>query len=259
MLNEAFAGGDSILHRLDPRLRIVFATLFSFILAVSESFPTMAAGLGLSLAMICVSGIPFKDALKRLGLINGFNLALFVLLPMTFEGSPLFCIGPVDCAARGVILAAQITLKSNAILLAFISLVATMTIATLGNALNRIHVPGKIVYLMLIAYRYVFVLEQEYMRLARAIKVRGFEPGTNMHTYRTYAYLFGMLLVRATARADRVYQSMLCRGFKGEFYCIRGFSFSGPDRIGAVVLALILIVLGSMEWLNPMPFNVMTF
>lgn len=259
MLSEAFTGGNSIFHRLDPRLRIVFAILFSFLLAVSKSFPTMAAGLGLSMAMIWLSQIPLKKALKRLAVINGFNLVLFVLLPITFEGTPLFCVGSVDCSVQGVILAAQITLKSNAILLAFLSLVATMTIATLGNALNRIHMPEKIVYLMLLAYRYVFVLEQEYLRLATAIKIRGFEPKTNLHTYRTYAYLFGMLLVRATARADRVYQSMLCRGFKGRFYCIHGFSFSGLDRIGSVVLALILIVLGSMEWLNPMPFNVMNF
>lgn len=259
MLSEAFAGGTSVFHRLDPRLRIVFAILFSFLLAVSKSFSTMAAGLVLSMAMIWLAHIPLKKVLKRLAVINGFNLALFMILPITFEGTPLFNIGPVDCSVQGGILAAQITLKSNAILLAFISLVATMTIATLGNALNRLHVPEKIVYLMLLAYRYVFVLEQEYLRLATAIKVRGFEPKTNLHTYRTYAYLFGMLLVRATARADRVYQSMLCRGFKGKFYCIHGFSFSGLDRIGSVVLALILIVLGSMEWLNPMPFDLMKF
>ncbi|EIM63657.1 cobalt ECF transporter T component CbiQ [Desulfobacter postgatei] len=259
MLSEAFAGGNSILHRLDPRLRIVFATLFSFLLAVSKSFPTMTAGLGLSMVMIGLSQIPLKEVLKRVVVINGFNLVLFVLLPITFEGTPLFLIGPMACSVQGLILAVQITLKSNAILLIFLSLVATMTIATLGNALNRIHIPEKIVYLMLLAYRYVFVLEQEYLRLVTAIKVRGFEPKTNLHTYRTYAYLFGMLLVRATARADRVYQSMLCRGFKGKFYCIHGFSFSGLDRIGLVVLTLILIVLGSMEWLNPMPFNVMSF
>lgn len=259
MLSEAFASGNSILHRLDPRVRIVFATLFSFLLAVSKSLPTMMAGLGVSMAMIWLARIPLKEMLKRLVVINGFNVVLFVLLPITFEGTPFFCIGSVDCSAHGVSLAAQITLKSNAILMAFITLVSTMTIATLGNALNRIHIPDKIVYLMLLAYRYVFVLEQEYLRLATAMKVRGFEPKTNMHTYQTYAYLFGMLLVRAAARADRVYQSMCCRGFKGKFYCIHEFSFSGPDRIGSVALALILIALGSTEWLNPMPFNVMKF
>ncbi len=259
MLSESFAKGASTLHRLDPRLRIVFATLFSFLLAVSKSFPTIVAGLVLSIVMLGLSRISLKAAAKRLTIINGFNLILFALLPITFEGTVLYRLGPVDFTREGVILAAQITLKSNAILLAFIALVSTMTIATLGNALNRIHIPEKIVYLLLIAYRYVFVLEQEYLRLTTAMKVRGFSPKTDLHTYRTYAYLFGMLLVRASARADRVYQSMLCRGFKGKFFCIRRFSFSRFDRIWSVVLLLILLLLGNLEWLKPTILDQMIF
>ncbi len=259
MLSEAFATGDSVLHRLDPRLRIVFAVLFSFFLAVSKSFSAMAAGLVLSLILVGMSRIPVKEAAKRLSVINGFNLALLLVLPFTFEGTVLFTVGPLDCAREGVILALQITLKSNAILLAFIALVSTMTIATLGNALNRLHMPQKIVYLLLIAYRYVFVLEQEYRRLSCAMKVRGFEPKTNLHTYRSYAYLFGMLLVRASARADRVYQSMLCRGFKGKFYCLHQFEFSKLDRAWAAGFIIILILLGNLEWLNPTLFNPMIF
>lgn len=252
MLNEAFAKGDSVCHHLDPRLRVVFATLFSFLLAVSKSFPAMSAGLVLAFTMLALSKIPVREAARRMAVINGFNLVLFLLLPVTFEGTTLFSIGPVDFTREGIILASQITLKSNAILLIFIAFVSTMTIATLGHVLNRLRVPEKIVYLLLIAYRYVIVLEQEYLRLVTAIKVRDFTPGTNLHTYRTYAYLFGMLLVRASARADRVYQSMLCRGFEGKFHCIHRFSFSRFDSIGSVVLCLLLILLGYLEWLNPL-------
>ena len=259
MLSETFASGNSLFHRLDPRLRIVFATVFSFLLAVSKSFPTMTAGLVLSIMMAGLCQIPLKEIAKRLTIINGFNLLLFMLLPVTFEGTALFRIGPMEFIGEGFVLATQVALKSNAILLAFIPLVSTMTIATLGNALNRIHLPEKIVYLLLIAYRYVFVLEQEYHRLVTAIKVRGFEPKTDLHTYRTYAYLFGILLVRSSARADRVYQSMLCRGFKGKFYCIQSFSFSRTDWIAALIMSLILIILENLEWLNPAIFNLKTF
>ncbi len=259
MLSESFATGNSVLHRLDPRLRIVFAVLFSFFLAVSKSFSSMAAGLVLSLVLTGMSKIPANEVAKRLTLINGFNLAMLIILPLTFEGTVLFTIGPLACAREGVILALQITLKSNAILLAFIALVSTMTIATLGNALNRLHMPPKIVYLLLIAYRYVFVLEQEYRRLSCAMKVRGFEPKTNLHTYRSYAYLFGMLLVRASARADRVYQSMLCRGFKGKFYCLHQFGFSTLDRAWAAGFLMVLILLGNLEWLNPKLFSLAAF
>ena len=254
MLSESFAQGTSILHRLDPRLRIVFATLFSFLLAVSMEFPTLLAGLVLSVVLVLLSGLPLKEVARRLTVINVFNILLFLVLPFTFEGAPAFLLGPLACTREGLLLAARISIKSNAILMVFIALIATMSIATLGHALNRLHMPQKIVYLMLIAYRYVFVLEQEYQRLSTAIRVRGFVPGTNMHTYKTYAYLFGMLLVRALERADRVYQSMLCRGFKGKFYCIYPFSFSRMDRICSACLLITLILLGGMEWLVPTIF-----
>jgi cobalt/nickel transport system permease protein len=250
MLSESFADGDSLLHRLDPRLRVVFATLFSFLIAVSKAFSTLGSGLVLALFLVLMSRLRLVDVAKRLTVINSFNLLLFLLLPFTFEGTAIFSIGPFDCSRQGLTLASQITLKSNAILLVFIATVATMTIATLGNTLNRLHMPEKVVYLLLIAYRYVFVLEQEYLRLTTAIRVRGFQPQNNMHTYKTYAYLFGMILVRATARADRVYQAMLCRGFKGRFYCIHQFSFSRLDRIWSVILGVSLVLLGNLEWLN---------
>lgn len=254
MLSESFAQGSSLLHRLDPRLRIVFATLFSFLLAVSLKFSTLISGLAMSIILVWVSGLPGLEVLKRLTVINIFNIVLFLVLPVSFEGTMVFSLGPVTVTREGLLLAAQITVKSNAMVMVFVALVATMTIATLGHGLNRLHIPKKIVYLMLIAYRYVFVLEQEYQRLSTAIRVRGFVPGTNMHTYKTYAYLFGMLLVRALERADRVYQSMLCRGFKGKFYCIYPFSFSRMDRICSACLLLTLILLGGMEWLVPTIF-----
>ena len=54
----------------------------------------------------------------------------------------------------------------------------------------------------------------EYERLVRSAKIRGVEPRSNMHTYKTYAYLLGMLFVRAAARAERVQQAVEL-GFDG--------------------------------------------
>lgn len=123
--------------------------------------------------------------------------------------------GPLVATVEGVGLAARITLKANAILLVFIALVATMPVATLGHALHRLAVPDKLVHLLLFTYRYIHVMEKEYKRLHNAAVIRGFRPRTDRHTYKTYAYLVGMLLVRSLARAERVYDAMLCRGFQG--------------------------------------------
>jgi cobalt/nickel transport system permease protein len=149
-----------------------------------------------------------------------------------------------------VVLAAQITLKSNTILLAFIALIATMSLSTLGHTLHRLRVPTKIVYLLLMAYRYIFVIEQEYLRLLRAAKIRGFQPGTNVNTYRTFSYVIGMLLVRAALRAERVHQAMLCRGFNGKFYSLQEFQISFASWAFAIIMTATIIGLIIMELSN---------
>jgi cobalt/nickel transport system permease protein len=158
-------------------------------------------------------------------------------------------IGPAVVTKEGLLLSARITLKSNAILLALIALMATQSVGTLGHALNRLKAPGKLVYLLLITYRYVFVLEQEYLRLVRAARVRCFTPQTRIHTYRTYAYLIGMLFVRAAARAERVHQAMICRGFSGRFHSLKEFSFTGVDFAWAAIIGIVLLAAGWLEWI----------
>jgi len=248
MISEPFVTGTSTLHKLDPRMRVIFATVYCFAVAFSRQFPVLLTAVVISSALIIIADLRLKEIAKRLVLVNGLIVLLWVVVPLTYAGEPLFQIGPLSLSRPGVILAARITLKSNAILLAFIALIATMTFPTLGYALKQLLVPQKIIYLLLMNYRYVFVIEQEYKRLVRAAKIRGFRPKTNLHTYRTYAYVIGMLLVRAASRAQRVHQAMLCRGFKGGFYSLHEFKTDRNGWIFSMLLTVIIIGLTILEW-----------
>jgi cobalt/nickel transport system permease protein len=250
MIQEIFALGSSPMHRMDPRLKIVAATIFSFQTAISDNFATLITALFLGISMMILARLNFLMVMKRLLIVNGFIFFLWIVLPFTFPGEPIFSVGPLDYTLPGVILSARITLKSNAILMSLIALTGTSYLATLGYALNQLKVPDKIIYLFLITYRYIFVIEQEYQRLIRAARVRCFEPGTNLHTYRTYAYLIGMLFVRASARAERVYHAMLCRGFAGRFHALREFTFTKSDLAWAFLLGAGLMFMGYLEWMK---------
>ncbi len=250
MISEPFVTGNSIIHRLEPCTRIIFATVYCFVVAVSKQFPVLLAAVVISFALVLTGGLPVKEVAKRLAPVNGLILLLWVVVPLTYGGESLFQIAGLGLSRDGVVLSARITLKSNAILLASIALIATMTFATLGHALKLLFVPQKIIHLLLMNYRYVFVLEQEYQRLIRAAKIRGFQPKTNLHTYRTYAYVIGMLWVRAVARAQRVHQAMLCRGFKGSFFSLQEFKTDRSSWIFSTLMTIIIIglIISELSW-----------
>jgi cobalt/nickel transport system permease protein len=236
------------MHRIDPRYRVIFAILYSIMVAISYRFPTLILALTSSAILIVLARLNPIRVIGHLAVVMGFILFLWLVLPLTYDGPPLAHFGPLTVSRPGVLLSLQITLKSFAILGALIALIATMSIAACGHALGRIGLPEKIIHLTLITYRYVFVIEQEHQRLLKAIKIRGFQPGTNLHAYRTYAYLIGMLFVRAAARAQRVNQAMRCRGFKGKFYCLQAFPPNIQNRRFALLLSAILIGLIGLEW-----------
>ena len=128
------------------------------------------------------------------------------------------------------------------------ALMATMPVFTMGRALRKLHVSAKIVHLLLFTYRYIHAIHREYLRLINAIKIRGFRPGTNMHTYRTYAYLTGMLLVKSHDRAERVRAAMLCRGFRGRFYDLTEFRLKPVDLIITGIMLLAVTGIGLIQW-----------
>ena len=134
------------------------------------------------------------------------------------------------------------TLKSNAVVCAFLALIATMPPSEFGHALERLRCPRKLVFLFLFTGRYVHLLAEEWRTLMTAARLRGFRPRSDMHTYRTFASLLGLLLVRSHERARRTREAMLLRGFAGRFHSVARFSV-GPLDI-AFSLGLLLCLAG---------------
>lgn len=224
MIEEPFASGNSIIHRIDPRFQVAAATFFSFTVALCYQLEPLIAALVVSLVSVLLSGVGLKTVLKRLIIVNGFTFLFWIVLPLTYKGNIVYSLGPIHIYLAGIVFAAKITIKSNAILLVLISFIATIPFATLGHTLIRFKLPDKLVFLFMITYRYIFVIQQEYQKIIRSIKIRGFKPKTTLHTYKTFAYVIGMLLIRASERADRVYNAMRCRGFKGKYYSLTDFN-----------------------------------
>jgi cobalt/nickel transport system permease protein len=227
---------------------VVVAAAFSLLIAVSNRFGVLGIGLALAVAGAFLARLPLLPVLKRLGGLNVFTACLWLVLPLTAGGSETVLVGPLAVSREGILLAARITLKANTIVLALTVLVSTLDLTTLGHALSHLRVPGKLVHLFLFTVRYIDVLHHEYARLRQAMKVRCFRAGMDRHTYRSVAYLVGMLLVKSLDRSERILAAMKCRGFRGRFYVLRHFAFAGRDAAFGVLSLVGLLALSWMTW-----------
>jgi len=233
MIEEKFAYGRSFIHGLDPKTRIIASIALSFAAALCDNIYIATGYFIISIILIAMAGLNPIDVIHRLKPLFWFLLMIWIILPLTFDGDIMYRFHWFKITEQGVILCCKITIKSITILLIFTALIATMTVASLGNGLHRLYVPDKMVFLLLMSYRYIAVIEEEYKRLLRAAKFRGFNPKTNLHSYKTFAYLAGMLFVRASVRAQRVYQAMLCRGFNQKFHTLDVYQ---SNRLNSIFL-----------------------
>ncbi len=248
MLNEKAIDHSSLMARFDPRLKIIGMVLFSVLVAVMERKAAIGFAFLLSITMVFLSGLKFRDVVKGLAPVNSMVIFLWFFLPLSVNGVDIRILGPLTASREGIDLAVLITLKANVMMLMFISFAATTNVMTAGQALACLGLPSKLVHLFFFTYRYIFVIESEFITLRTAMAIRGFVPRTSVHTYRSYAYLVGMLLVRSWDRAERVYRAMICRGFNGTFYSLSGFAMTRKDGVIFGVMCLWMMVMGYVEW-----------
>lgn len=250
---DAIAAGPSLIHRLDARVAILISLSFSIVVALSNRLPVLVAGLALAVVSALVARLSLARLARKLLPVNAFMLLLFAVLPFSVPGTALFHVGPLPWSREGCLFAAAITLKSNAIVLVLAVFLGTMEMVRLGHALVHLHVPPKLAHLFLFTVRYMEVLQQEYRRLANAMKVRCFRPRFDVHTCRTLGSLVGMLLVKSLDRSERIVAAMKCRGFNGQFPILCHFRLTRTDVWFGVLSLVAILGLGCAEWVWRIP------
>lgn len=250
MFNDEWLRPSSFMYGFDPRLKILLVFAFSILVAVSQTWPCLACGAMLAVFTAYRSDLTIPETLKRLMPVNGMVVFLWLMIPFSVPGDTLFSLSTFHASREGVHLVLLITAKANILMLMFIAFVASTPVTAMGHALSRLGLPSKLVHLFFFTYRYIHVIYDEYQRLKTAMLVRGFVPKTSIHTYKSYAYLVGMLIVKSSNRAERVYRAMVCRGFHGKLYSLHTFSIGKKDRIVFALMGLWILTMGWIEWMD---------
>ncbi|MDG4720957.1 MULTISPECIES: cobalt ECF transporter T component CbiQ [Thalassospira] len=236
----------SFVGSFDPRVRVVAAGLFAVMVVALQQIEFALIAFAIALGTMFLTDLPLRLTLKRMAAMDGFIIVMLVMLPFTTPGTPMFSMFGADASKEGLLHAVLIGIRANAVVLMMLSLLSGLTPVTLGHTLYRLRCPAALVHLMMFTVRYISVLHDEYHRLRMAMKLRGFKARNTIHTYRSFGYLFGMLLVRSLERAERVLEAMKLRGFSGHFPMIDHLVFRRRDAAlgaGFVVLIVLLVLM----------------
>ncbi|MGD9536644.1 MAG: cobalt ECF transporter T component CbiQ [Alphaproteobacteria bacterium] len=225
---------------LDPRTRLLAAFGFAAAVIALDGLPAMLAALLPAAALVIAARLPLAALRHRLLHVEGFMLVLLVLLPFTTPGTTLVSLGPIQVSEEGLWRAVAIILKVNAIALASFALLGSIEPVRIGWAASKLGAPLKLVHLFLFVVRYVGVFRAESRRLLEAMRARAFAPRLDLHTWRSFGNLVGLMLVRSLDRAERVEEAMRCRGFAGRFPMVASEAFRRADLIFAIVLCAAL-------------------
>lgn len=239
MTFEQFSNGTSFLHRADPRGKLISTGILSLVIALSQAWAPALLSFLLAFTLVLTAHLSWRKLFHRLLIVNSFNLLLCLILPLTYTAGKNISFIGINLSSTGFFLALLITVKSNAVILLFISLLATSTAAQLGHGLQQLRLSPKLCLLLLFSYRYIALIQQEMFRLQRAATLRCFQPRTNLHTYKTYSYMLGMMLVRSWNRAARIQQAMELRGFSGQFYSL--YDSDGMQKSDLLLLTILLL------------------
>ncbi len=227
-----------VLRGLDPRARVVAALVFALAVVALERLAVAALALGAACVVAALFRVSPEAAARRLAAAQATLLLLVVTLPFSVPGESVFRLGPLDASDAGVLRAALVALKANAILVAVLGLLGTLDASRLGHALYRLRAPAGLVHLLLFTVRYLGLLESELARLRTAMRARAFRPRSDRHTLRSLGQLSGMLILRSHARAARVMEAMRCRGFTGRFPVQGDLRWRATDGVFAAAFCL---------------------
>lgn len=238
---DTIAERDQWVNRIHPLVKLIITICF---IAVTVSFSKYnLAGLlrmgSYPIAIFILGEVSFRDSLRRLRVVLPLVCLVGLFNPL-FDHQPVAKLGNIIITG-GMISMLTLMIKGIYSVLASYLLIATTSIEKICYAMRLLHIPAIIVTQVLLTYRYVSVLLRETNRIMQAYSLRA--PHQKGVHFKVWGSLAGQLLLRSMDRANEVYESMVLRGYQGEFYYAAKEPCRGKDYLYLIIWCGIFLCL----------------
>ncbi|WP_059105466.1 energy-coupling factor transporter transmembrane component T family protein [Shouchella shacheensis] len=220
-----YIGGDSLLHELDARSKLISVFVLTVVLFITTSFLSLFIVTLAILAFLFISQIPFRLMAKSLRPVVPVLFILFALQAFVVRtGEVLVTFGPVALYTGGIITAGVFIWR----ILALIVLTTLLTLTTrpldltdgierLASPLKKVRVPvSEMALMMSLTLRFIPTLLRETETISKAQAARGVDVSSGPLNRRIKAFvpMLVPLFVRAFKRAEDLALAMESRGYR---------------------------------------------
>ena len=221
-----FFPGNSLLHRLDPRVKILLTLCYIVAVFVPSNWYGLGLGVAFLIAAVLLSRLPLKLIFKSLKPILPI-LIFTALLNMFYVsgGVTLWEWGVLHLTTQGLIAAAFLAIRIIALIAGSSLLTYTTGPTALTDALERLMRPLKVIkvpvheiaMMMTIALRFIPTLVEETDKIMSAQKARGadMESGGLLKRIKALVPILIPLFVSSFRRAYELAMAMECRCYHG--------------------------------------------
>jgi cobalt/nickel transport system permease protein len=262
---ERYAYRDSIMHRLDARVKII--VVFAAIIAiVSIPYSPVIFTVGAIFFMFFIvlwtltrlsPMVYLKRALLIIplwGIVILFQI--FIKNPYYTEYTTLIALPfGINIYAESIQFAFILLVKFIITISFIILLSSTTKVQDLLDGGRRLGLPAEFALALGMMIRYLFVFGYMYRKIVQALETKAFNPFDRNLPYsyrmRQIGYTIGTMFIRSYEQGERVYTSMLCRGYGRHCHLfLKKKGFKSSEWIFLVLCMGFIIIIPVTAWIK---------
>lgn len=216
---------DSVIHRLDPRVKLVATIMFIIALFIVDNFIGYIIAAVFLVCMIKISKVPFRFMVKGMKSIVFLLLIAVVFNLFLTPGEVLVSFWIFTITREGIRLASMMAVRLVFLIIGSSLMTLTTTPNNLTDGMEKLMAPLKIFHvpvhevamMMSIALRFIPILLEETDKIMKAQIARGadFESGNLIKKAKSLVPLLVPLFISAFRRANDLAMAMEARCYRG--------------------------------------------
>ena len=263
---DELASKDSPIHNLDGRIKLISTLLVIVISAFSNNlFIPLVLEIFL-LIVIFLAKLSYIDSFKRIAMLLPFGGVIIVFQPFIHPGNVLWSYSWITVTDVGLNWAILLLTRIIVSLTAIVILSSTSPMQQIVASLRRLKMPKDLAMILSIMVRFLFVFIDELAAIRKSQKSRNFHIHSKLTPYkwrvRQVGYTIAMMFVKSYEQGERVYKSMISRGFSDQsdlYNEKKKLQKSDYIYIGILIIIIISIEIIVFKYSNHLGYFGMNF